>query len=387
MATVFKRRVRGKLTKKYYIKFKNANGRWQVVVGTASKEDTTTLAKKLESDATLERHGVAVKTDLKSELPLRAFKTYLSAKGGGDSHISLTMGQLRSIFTACGFVKLNDLRQSDAADKVDSYLKNKRQQSKRRQLKETVKRRRTVAREPEKLVPISTRTKNAYIASLKSFCKWCVATGKIPDCRLTHLKRLKGTAEPSRRAATDAEVRSLLKATKAGGHAGGLTSRDRWFLYRTALATGFRASELASLYPAAFKLKGKLPHISLAAPDAKNRKAAEQPLRPEFAAELATWLKGRAASEPVWPGNWYRKAAEMLRSDLLAAGVPYEVGGRVLDYHGLRVTFITSLARAGVHPKTAQILARHGDINLTMKFYTHLSLEEVAAVLPPAVSE
>ena len=154
-------------------------------------------------------------------------------------------------------------------------------------------------------------------------------------------------------------------------------------MYRVALATGFRAYELASLTPAAFRLRGNLPHIVLAAGDAKNDNAAEQPIRPELAAQLAKWLRGKPANQPVWPGLWYKKAAEMLRVDLKAAKVAYEVGGRVLDFQALRVTFITSLARAWVHPKTAQILARHGDINLTMKYHTHLSLGEVSAVLPP----
>ncbi len=112
---------------------------------------------------------------------------------------------------------------------------------------------------------------------------------------------------------------------------------------------------------------------------------AEQPIRRELAAELARWLRGKSGR--VWPGLWHKKAAKLLRTDLAAAGVKYRDNmGRVLDFHALRGTFITSLTRAGVHPKTAQVLARHGDINLTMKYYTHLSLEEVAAVLPPVIS-
>ena len=52
----------------------------------------------------------------------------------------------------------------------------------------------------------------------------------------------------------------------------------------------------------------------------------------------------------------------------------------------LRKTFITNLSRAGVSPKTAQLLARHSDINLTMNTYTMLGvLDQAAAVeaLPP----
>ena len=45
--------------------------------------------------------------------------------------------------------------------------------------------------------------------------------------------------------------------------------------------------------------------------------------------------------------------------------------GRYADLHANRHTFITNLARAGVSPKTAQTLARHSDIRLTMNVYTH----------------
>jgi integrase len=72
----------------------------------------------------------------------------------------------------------------------------------------------------------------------------------------------------------------------------------------------------------------------------------------------------------------------MLRADLAVARVQYRVNGRVLDFHSLRGTFITSLSREGVHPRKAQILARHSDINLTMMTYTYLTLKEVAEALP-----
>ena len=49
--------------------------------------------------------------------------------------------------------------------------------------------------------------------------------------------------------------------------------------------------------------------------------------------------------------------------------------GRYTDFHALRPTFLTNLAMSGVHPKIAQSLARHSDINLTMTRYTHILLE------------
>src|SRR5262249_5444661 len=55
--------------------------------------------------------------------------------------------------------------------------------------------------------------------------------------------------------------------------------------------------------------------------------------------------------------------------------------GRVIDLHGLRHTFISSLAESGVHPKVAQALARDSSITLTMDSYTHLERHDVAKAL------
>jgi integrase len=43
--------------------------------------------------------------------------------------------------------------------------------------------------------------------------------------------------------------------------------------------------------------------------------------------------------------------------------------GLFADFHSNRHTFITNLERAGVSPRTAQTLARHCDIRLTMGVY------------------
>lgn len=45
--------------------------------------------------------------------------------------------------------------------------------------------------------------------------------------------------------------------------------------------------------------------------------------------------------------------------------------GKFADFHGLRHTFITNLSLNGVDPKTAQTLARHSSMELTMRTYTH----------------
>ena len=51
------------------------------------------------------------------------------------------------------------------------------------------------------------------------------------------------------------------------------------------------------------------------------------------------------------------------------------------DFHSMRHLFITSLERAGIRPKMAQILARHSDIRLTLGVYTHVELHDQTAAI------
>ncbi len=79
----------------------------------------------------------------------------------------------------------------------------------------------------------------------------------------------------------------------------------------------------------------------------------------------AAWIAAAATADE-------RAARE--RSDFLAA---VDTAGRVADFHALRHTFVTNLARSGVHPSVAQALARHSDIRLTLGTYTHSRWESM----------
>mgnify|MGYP002336358455 CR=1 FL=1 len=86
-------------------------------------------------------------------------------------------------------------------------------------------------------------------------------------------------------------------------------------------------------------------------------------------------LREHLAECPALGPGQYARALE-------AAGIPYrDDAGLVADFHCLRHTFITNLAADGVHPKTAQALARHSTITLTMDRYSHSLVEEQTAAL------
>src|SRR5262249_42926847 len=176
----------------------------------------------------------------------------------------------------------------------------------------------------------SVETTNQYLAHLKCFCNWLVGDSRMGENPVAHLEP--GNADVDRRhdrRELDAdELRRLLVAARESERTfRGLTGWDRYTLYATACGTGFRASGLASLTPENFDLTGEPPTVTLAARHAKNKKTKVQPLPPDLADLLGDHLRDKATGQPVWGGTWARDrvAAEMLRHDLTAAGIPYIV--------------------------------------------------------------
>ena len=55
--------------------------------------------------------------------------------------------------------------------------------------------------------------------------------------------------------------------------------------------------------------------------------------------------------------------------------------GLYADFHALRHSFVSLITQGGVHPKLAQNLARHSDINLTMSRYSDTLLRDKAEAL------
>lgn len=72
----------------------------------------------------------------------------------------------------------------------------------------------------------------------------------------------------------------------------------------------------------------------------------------------------------------------MLAEDLVGAGIEVKnLAGEVLDFHSLRHTYGTRLARNGVQPQVAMRIMRHSTMEMTLKYYTHLALEDKASAL------
>ncbi len=177
-----------------------------------------------------------------------------------------------------------------------------------------------------------------------------------------------------RRALEPEEARTLLRVTSSAKYRYGMDGPSRALLYRLAMETGLRAREIYSLTIDSIDAQERT--IAIAAANSKHRRDETVFLKLEMAALLSQRTAGRTVGAPLFNPPCRTNLAKMLRADLREAGISYQDDqGRYLDFHSFRHTFGTWLTRTGVHPKVAQIIMRHSDINLTMNTYTHVLRE------------
>ena len=229
---------------------------------------------------------------------------------------------------------------------------------------------------------ISAQTFNFYLQAVKQFCRWMVKDRRTTANPVTHLGGLNVRTDRrhDRRALSDEEVRDLLQATETQPKRFGMTGSERALVYRLALETGLRANEIRSLTTMSFGLDDGAPTVTLQAGYSKRRREDVLPLRSETAALLKGHLACKMPNAPAF--NMPVRTSCMIQNDLKAVGIPYrDASGRYADFHALRHTFITNLARSGVHPSVTQALARHSTITLTMDRYTHTIPEQLIAAL------
>ena len=166
-------------------------------------------------------------------------------------------------------------------------------------------------------------------------------------------------------------------------------------IYKLAVTTGLRKSEIASLAVGQLDLDGDCPQVTLNAADEKNRQGNSIPLRNEVADELREWVAligacthrntlsifDRGAADTSSTSKLFNvpdDLSKVFERDRAAAGIAKrDDRGRVVDVHALRHTFGTMLSKAGVSPRVAQAAMRHSSIDLTMNVYTAPRLLDV----------
>ncbi len=411
-------------SKKWHARYTDGSGRPIRKVLDKSKETSDRILAKLAGEALLERFGADDVFQEHRERPLlehlEDYRRFLKSKGNTSMHVTKTCSRVQTVVQGCGFRLLKDLQASE----VIGFISGLREHSvpvveldphkeeytkaelaalvgihpgsvarvirrdnlpvagkgrKRRYPRETVQ-----ALQDRLCCGIGIATFNHYLTAIKGFSRWLARDRRIPADPLSHLGRLNPDVDirHPRRALREEAFAQFVEATGKGNPFRDLTGPDRLVLYTLAANTGFRASELASLSPSSFSLDAQPPMVRVAAAYSKRRRNDVQPLRPDVAELLRQYMAGKPRGQAVWPGNWHKVAAEMVRADLAVAGIPYQdEDGRYFDFHAMRGQFISFMAAKGVHPKVAQVLARHSSITLTMDFYTHLDVLDVGGAL------
>jgi integrase/recombinase XerC len=243
-----------------------------------------------------------------------------------------------------------------------------------------------ILRDPEQTArPLSTATANHYLTAIKHFAQWLVDERRARESLIAGMKKrsVEGERVMERRPLTPSEFAALIEAAKVGKawveKGRSISGADRVALYTLASFTGYRRRELSSITPAAFTF-GAEPCLNVVRGYSKRKKAERIPIKRDVAAHFERYIAKRPKGEPLWPVAKLH-TAEMIRADMDAAGVSHKAGIVVVDFHSLRQTFTTGLARSGASPKVTQQLARHSDVNLTMSVYTKMNdADERAAV-------
>jgi len=366
MASIYKRKrnqtVNGRRVKRqskcWYIKYRDAEGIERRVKGYKDKVATQQRAAQLEREAELGSSGVVDRYKEHRARPLREhledFRQTLLAKGNTKGYVDTVLARLTRIIEGCKFTRWDDIQ----ASQVQKYLAS--------------------LRDGEN--GISAQTFNFYLQAIKQFCKWIVQDQRAIESPVRHLKGLnvKVDRRHDRRALEPEQVKHLLATTAAAPKRFGMTGPQRTMLYRLAIETGLRAKELRSLKVSSFDLDGCT--VTVRAGYSKRKRQDVLPLRPDTAAVLREFLSDKLPEAKAFKVPY--KTANMLKADLTVAGIPYvDEAERYADFHALRHTTGSWLAANGVHPKVAQAIMRHSDINLTMGRYTHtLRGQEAEAV-------
>ncbi len=353
-------------TRNFYVEYRDADGILRRVPGYTDRKATEQLAAELERKAARVKSGLLDRCDEQIRRPLSEhldeWRTALLAKGNTEKHADLMKQRVKRVLEGTHARFWPDL----SASRVQEFLADLRADT-------------------EEKRGLSIQSTNYHLQAVKQFCKWMVRDGRAPVSPMEHLQALNPRTDRrhDRRALPRDELIRLLSAAQNGPARYGMQGPERALLYRLAVETGLRASELRSLNWSSFDLDSNLPTVTVKACYSKHRREDTLPLRPSTACKLKAMRDAvpQPQNRAVFTMPAASKISEMLREDLDQAKIPYELDGKFVDFHALRHTFITNLARGGVYPKVAQALARHSTITLTMDRYSHTVVGEQALAL------
>jgi len=229
----------------------------------------------------------------------------------------------------------------------------------------------------------SAKTVKNVLEAIKGFVNWTIAQGYIENDPLVSVNVDKNSVATSpgreRRAVTREELQKLLKAAP----------EHRRLAYEVAFCTGLRVRELRLLEVS--DLSPDLAHLILRPEITKNRKPGMHPIPRSLGERLGDYIASGTA-KALYEKFYVRRdhngkdipdnpllyvpshAARDMDVDLRAAQIPKFIPGKgKIDFHALRVAYVSYVLESGASVKEAQTLARHSDPRLTLNVYAKAS--------------
>lgn len=329
----------------------NYEGKQVYFKGTSNQKETEAMAKSIEEEHRKIRLGYApIPESFKDRSFNNTVEDYISwgKMHGGKRDNPWSVGHNRMVVSYLKFWQdeLNLHNLSDLAEclpKVEKSLQKLKEKGR------------------------SGKTLTSYASALIAFCNWCINNDYLKKNPLAKLRSFNSDPKFQRRAMTLEEINKLLD----------VCAPSRRLLYEMALNTGLRKGELGHLRVK--DLDFEVGGIQLRKEWTKNRKTGFQPVPTWLLEKLGRDIQGKSDDDLLLevPSHTARE----MDKDLKLAGIPKTTSKGKVDFHALRVAYITLLIRVGkADPKEAQELARHGTLHLTMDTYARAYSERLKEV-------
>ncbi len=395
MASVFKRkRDRQRKNASWFIAYTDENGVRHTVKGCPDKVATEGIACKLQTDVEERRRGTI---DTKAEayaahaaqsldVHLEAWKASTRAKGATLKHVELFTTRAARIIA---LVKGADLAEIDPPRNVKHADLPKFEAALEVRVKSASLADLTSDRVQKAIAKLrdegrSLATCNHHRAAIKAFSTWCHEYGRTREDVLRGVTGYNANEDRrhDRRTISVDELRKLIEATMRGEDFQGVSGSTRALVYRLAVGTGLRYSEIGGIHPESFDWEAST--VTVAACYTKNGQTATLTLPDDLVGDLRAYVATKQPGEIVFilPEE---KGAKMLRCDLAAAGIEYrDQSGLVFDFHALRCQMATNADAAGASDGVIQKRLRHSSRALTQKYIRPraVDIDAVAGMLP-----
>lgn len=246
----------------------------------------------------------------------------------------------------------------------------------------------------------SPKTRDHYASSLRQFGAWLEDADRWPRNLFARLKRVSRPADAKRErlaltaeqllalvaAAEQRPLQQLVGVGPCTRERAVAEGRRRGTLYLFSALTGLRASECAGIRWCDLELTGDSPRVSPRPATTKARRDEPLPLVEPLVGRLQALRAevAQATGGPPRPTALVFRVpqhiAQRLRDDAAWAEIPVvDHRGRRLDFHALRATCATLLARAGVPVQLARRLMRHSSPAMTARHYEKLADTDLRA--------